>query len=51
METQKKVEGKWAWLRGVLESIVYSYMHNNNNKKEIVCFEFILHLLSIFFCS
>ena len=29
-------------MRGVLESMVYSYMYNNNNKEEIVWFEFIL---------
>ena len=49
-----KLKKRWKVnepLRGVLESMVYSYMYNNNNKKEIVWFEFILHLLSIFFCS
>ena len=41
MQTQKKRKLNET-LRGELESMVYSYMYNNNNKKEIVWFEFIL---------
>ena len=41
MQTQKKCKVNEP-LRGVLESMVYSYMYNKNNKKEIVWFEFIL---------
>ena len=41
MQTQKKRKLNET-LRGELESIVYSYMYNNNNNKEIVWFEFIL---------
>ena len=40
-----QTQTKWKvneTLRGELESMVYSYMYNNNNKKEIVWFEFVL---------
>ena len=40
MQTQKKWKVNEP-LRGVLESMVHSYMYNSNNKKEIMWFEFI----------
>ena len=49
MQTQKK---KWKVnepLRGELESMVYSYLYNNNNKKEVVWFEFILIYFQFYF--
>ena len=40
-----KLKKKWKVnepLRGELESMVYAHIYNNNNKKEIVWFKFIL---------
>ena len=47
-----KLKKKWKVnepLRGELESMVYSYMYNNNNKKELVCFKFILIYFQFYF--
>ena len=47
-----KLKKKWKVnepLRGELESMVYSYMYNNNNKKEVVWFEFILIYFQFYF--